>query len=170
MSIPLRNTTTRYGLVSQLFHWLVVGLILIQYVWAWRIDQVEGFRARLELVTQHKTIGMVVLVLAVLRLLWRLFNRPPPLPGGLAGWEVLAARVGHGLLYGLIFAIPLSGWLYSSRRAWAISGGDRSTSPVWLKPRSAWKIFSGDSTARLGLPWPPWPRFTWRPPCATISF
>ena len=114
MSIPLRNTTTRYGLVSQLFHWLVVGLILIQYVWAWRIDQVEGFRARLELVTQHKTIGMVVLVLAVLRLLWRLFNRPPPLPGGLAGWEVLAARVGHGLLYGLIFAIPLSGWLYSS--------------------------------------------------------
>ncbi|TVS12804.1 MAG: cytochrome b [Wenzhouxiangella sp.] len=114
MKIPLRNTPTRYGLVSQLFHWLVVGLIVVQYAWAWRIDNVEGFRARLELVTQHKTIGMVVLALAVLRLLWRLCNRPPPLPGGLARWEVLAARAGHGMLYGLIFAIPLSGWLYSS--------------------------------------------------------
>lgn len=114
MSIPLRNTPERYGLISQMFHWLIVALILGQYAWAWRIDQAEGFRARLELVTQHKTLGMVVLGLATLRLLWRLFNRPPPLPVGLAPWEVLAARVGHGLLYGLLIAIPVSGWLYSS--------------------------------------------------------
>ena len=114
MSIPLRNTANRYGLISQLFHWLVVGLILFQYVWAWRIDNAEGFRLRLELVTQHKTIGMVVLGLAVLRLVWRLFNKPPPLPAGMARWEVLSAQAGHALLYGLIFALPLSGWLYSS--------------------------------------------------------
>lgn len=114
MSIPLRNTANRYGLVSQGFHWLIVGLILFQYAWAWRIENVEGFRARLELVTQHKTIGMLVLGLAVLRLVWRLFNRPPPLPAGMARWEAWAAKLGHALLYGLIFAIPLSGWLYSS--------------------------------------------------------
>ena len=114
MSIPLRNTAHRYGLISQFFHWLVVALILFQYLWAWRIDHAEGFRLRLELVTQHKTIGMLVLGLAVLRLLWRLFNRPPPLPDGMARWEVLSAKAGHALLYGLIFALPLSGWLYSS--------------------------------------------------------
>lgn len=114
MSIPLRNTEKRYGLVSQLFHWLIVGLILFQYTWAWRIENVEGFRARLELVTQHKTIGMLVLGLAVLRLVWRLFNRPPPVPTTMARWEIRAAQVGHGLLYGLIFALPLSGWVYSS--------------------------------------------------------
>jgi cytochrome b561 len=114
MSIPLRNTANRYGLVSQVFHWLVVILILIQFVWAWRIDNADGFRLRLELVTQHKTIGMTVLVLAMLRLLWRLFNRPPTLPEGMRPWERWAARAGHGALYVLIIAMPLSGWLYSS--------------------------------------------------------
>lgn len=114
MSIPLRNTSNCYGLISQLFHWLVVLLILMQYAWAWRIDNAEGFRLRLELVTQHKTIGMAVLSLAILRLLWRLFNRPPALPGGMKGWELLLAKAGHWILYGLIFAMPLTGWLYSS--------------------------------------------------------
>lgn len=114
MSLPLRNSDRRYGLISQLFHWSTVTLILVQFAWAWRIDNVEGFRARLELVTQHKTIGMAVLILATLRLLWRLFNRPPPLPIDMRRWERWAARAGHWLLYGLIFAVPLSGWLYSS--------------------------------------------------------
>jgi cytochrome b561 len=114
LSIPIRNTARSYGLVSQLFHWLVVALILVQYTWAWRIDNAEGFRLRLELVTQHKTIGMTILILVILRLVWRLFNRPPPLPDSMQAWERLAARAGHWLLYGLVLAMPLSGWLYSS--------------------------------------------------------
>jgi cytochrome b561 len=114
LRIPLRNTERSYGLVSQLFHWLIVGLILFQYTWAWRIDNAEGFRLRLELVTQHKTIGMTVLILAVLRLAWRLWNRPPPPESTLKAWEHQAAQAAHWLLYGLIFAMPLTGWLYSS--------------------------------------------------------
>ncbi|MGY6632106.1 MAG: cytochrome b [Wenzhouxiangella sp.] len=110
----LTNTASRYGLISQFFHWAVVALLLFQYTWAWRIDNAEGFRLRLELVTQHKTIGMVVLGLAILRLVWRLFNRPPPMPAAMRGWERLAALAGHWLLYLLIFAVPLTGWLYSS--------------------------------------------------------
>lgn len=114
LGIPFRNTNKAFGLVSQAFHWAIVVLILFQYTWAWRISNVEGFRARFELVTQHKTIGMTILTLAVLRLLWRLFNRPPPLPDGMKRWEHLAAKTSHFLLYALIFAMPLSGWLYSS--------------------------------------------------------
>lgn len=114
MAIPLRNTRDAYGLVSQAFHWLIVVLILFQYTWAWRIGDVEGFRARFELVTQHKTVGMAVLILAFLRLCWRLFNRPPAWPSTLRCWERQAARAGHWLLYGLIVVMPLSGWLYSS--------------------------------------------------------
>jgi cytochrome b561 len=91
-----------------------VGLILFQFLWAWRIDEAEALRDRLELVTQHKTIGMAILALAVLRLLWRLFNRPPPLPGHMSAWERWGAHAGHWILYALIFAIPLSGWAYSS--------------------------------------------------------
>jgi cytochrome b561 len=114
LSIPLRNTESSYGLVSQVFHWLIVVLILFQYTWAWRIDQAEGIRVRLELVTQHKTIGMLVLILAVARLGWRLINRCPTLPATMARWERQAAHAGHAMLYALIVAVPLSGWLYSS--------------------------------------------------------
>lgn len=114
MSLPIRNTERAYGLVSQVFHWLVVAMIIFQYIWAWRIDEADGLRDRLELVTQHKTMGMTILSIALLRLLWRLFNRPPPLPAHMPRWERIAAHAGHWLLYGLIFAIPLSGWAYSS--------------------------------------------------------
>lgn len=114
LKLPFRNTETAYGAVSQGFHWLVVALIIVQFVWAWRIDEVDGLRDRLELVTQHKTIGMTILAIAVLRLLWRMFNRPPALPDHMPRWERIAALAGHWILYGLIFAIPLSGWAYSS--------------------------------------------------------
>ncbi|QKK03455.1 MAG: cytochrome b [Pseudomonadota bacterium] len=126
MPVPFRNTKSAYGVISQTFHWLIVALLIVQYAWAWRIDGVDGIRARLELVTQHKTIGMSVLILAVLRLLWRMFNRPPPLPAGMPRWESLAARAGHWMLYGLIIAVPLSGWAYSS----AAGYGDYWWGPV----------------------------------------
>lgn len=104
----------RYHPVSQLLHWLTVLLILVQFTWAWRIDQAEGFRLRFELVTQHKSLGMAVLVLVLVRLIWRFIVKPPPLPSHRPVWERRAAAWGHGLLYALIIAMPLSGWAYSS--------------------------------------------------------
>lgn len=116
----------RYGAVAQFFHWAVVVLIAFQYTWAWRIEEAEAIRVRFELVTQHKTIGMLVLVLAILRLIWRLFNAPPPLPKHLAKWEVWAAKLGHLALYALIFIVPISGWFYSQ----AAGYGDYWWGPV----------------------------------------
>jgi len=104
----------RYHPVSQLLHWLTVALILVQFIWAWRIDQAEGFRLRFELVTQHKSLGMAVLLLVLARLIWRFIVKPPPLPSHRPAWERRAASWGHGLLYALIIAMPLSGWAYSS--------------------------------------------------------
>lgn len=104
----------RYHPISQLFHWLTVVLILVQFTWAWRIDQAEGFRLRFELVTQHKSIGMAILVLVALRLIWRFIVKPPSLPNSWSHWQRSAASAGHALLYALIFAVPLSGWAYSS--------------------------------------------------------
>ncbi len=114
MPIPLRNTATTWGVVAQLLHWLVVAAILLQFVWAWRIDETESVRQEFALVNQHKSIGMTILALAALRLLWRLFSRQPSSPAVMAGWERTAAAVSHWTLYALIFAIPLSGWAYTS--------------------------------------------------------
>ena len=114
MKVPLRNTRNAYGLVAQAFHWLVVAGIIAQFVWAWRIDRTDSIRAEFALVNQHKSIGMTILGLVVFRLLWRGFNRPPPLPTSMSPWEKFAASTAHWLLYALILAMPLSGWIYTS--------------------------------------------------------
>ena len=62
----------------------------------------------------HKWIGVTVFVLAVFRIGWRLSHRPPPLPVAVPSWQQRAAHVSHLALYLLLFAIPVSGWLYSS--------------------------------------------------------
>lgn len=114
MKLPLSNTDDAYGFVAQVFHWLVVVGISAQFVWAWRIDQTDSIRSQFALINQHKSIGMTVLALVVLRLLWRLMNRIPPFPAGMSGWERAAASTAHWLLYALILAMPLTGWMYSS--------------------------------------------------------
>lgn len=103
-----------YGLIAQALHWLVVVGIVLQFVWAWRIDETDSIRQQYQLVIQHKSIGMTILLLAVLRIGWRLFNPPPTLPDGMAAHERFAAAFTHWALYGLILAIPVSGWVYSS--------------------------------------------------------
>lgn len=114
MKVPLGNTRNAYGLVAQSLHWLVVAGITAQFVWAWRIDRTDSIRAEFALVNQHKSIGMTVLALVVLRLLWRALNRPPPFPSSMSAWERSAASTAHWMLYVLILAMPLSGWLYTS--------------------------------------------------------
>src|SRR6056297_3836367 len=114
MKMPLGNTKMAYGAVAQLLHWLVAAGITAQFVWAWRIDQVDSIRAEFALVNQHKSIGMTVLALVVVRLFWRAFNRPPPFPSSMSAWEKIAASTAHWLLYALILAMPVSGWMYTS--------------------------------------------------------
>lgn len=114
MNVPVRNTRRAYGAVAQFLHWAVVAGILLQFAWAWRIDRTDSIRQQFALVNEHKSIGMTVLLLAAVRLAWRAFNRPPPFPGAMQAWERRAAGIAHVLLYALIFAMPLSGWAYSS--------------------------------------------------------
>lgn len=114
MKTPLGNTPKVYGLVAQTLHWLVVVGIVAQFLWAWRIEEADSIRTQFALVKQHKSIGMTVLAVVVIRLLWRAFNRPPPFPSSMSAREKFAASTAHWLLYALILAMPLSGWIYTS--------------------------------------------------------
>ena len=67
----------------------------------------------------HKTFGITVLGLALLRLMWRIGHRPPPFSPTIPAWPVKSARAGHAGLYFLILAMPLSGWIYDSAWEWA---------------------------------------------------
>ena len=112
--VPLRNTRERYGLVAQLFHWVIVVLVIIQFVLGFMAHGLPISLERLVLLARHKSIGITIFVLMALRLAWRLFSKPPPLPPSRHRLFDLGARVSHALLYALLLAMPPVGWLLSS--------------------------------------------------------
>lgn len=101
-----RNTARRYGSFSQAMHWLVVAGIIAAYFTA----EARGDA----LMALHRSLGITILVLAVLRIAWRLVDRSPEMPPSMARWQRIAARSAHAVLYALLFALPLTGWLLSS--------------------------------------------------------
>jgi cytochrome b561 len=106
-----RNTLVRYGAVAMAFHWLIAAAILFN-IWFGNYvhDMADDDPNHFAYVQIHKSIGLTVLALAFARLVWRLFDPPPPLPETMKPWERWAAKTSHLLLYGLMFAIPLTGW------------------------------------------------------------
>ena len=118
--MPFRNTTRAWGSLSKAFHWLIVLLIINQWVIAERAEELKGL-AKLDALAWHKSFGMTVLMLAVLRLAWRLMNPTPELATETKPWERLLAKISHVLLYALIFAMPLTGWMMSSAKNYPVS-------------------------------------------------
>src|ERR1700723_1843630 len=104
---PKETTPTRYTVVAQIIHWVVAALIVVQFALARMAKDLPLGGRKLELLARHKSVGMTVLMLAVLRLAWRLFNKAPPLPSGMSKLERLGAHFSHWILYLLIFLMPL---------------------------------------------------------------
>jgi cytochrome b561 len=92
-----------------LLHWLVAALIIGNVVLVWIIDDLPDSDVR-PAIDFHKSIGVTVLGLVLLRILWRLSHRPPPLPPSYPAIERWDAHAAHLLLYVLILGLPISGW------------------------------------------------------------
>jgi cytochrome b561 len=105
----------RYSRVAVVLHWLIAPLIVANVTLAWLVDSLPDGWVR-PVIDTHKSIGITVLGLALLRLLWRVGHAPPPLPVAYPRWERTVAHLAHAALYALIVAIPLSGWMHDS--AW----------------------------------------------------
>jgi cytochrome b561 len=119
--MTLRNTPRRWGAIAQLLHWLIVLFIVAQFTLATLFEQLPAGAKKLTLLSRHKSIGITILMLAVVRLAWRWSNPTPTLPDTLKPYERTLARLTHALLYVLLFAVPLSGWLMSSARGFPVS-------------------------------------------------
>ncbi|NPD66857.1 cytochrome b [Lichenicola cladoniae] len=103
----------RYTRTAMALHWLVALLVIANLVLVWTIGWFPDALVRPAIDT-HKSIGITVLGLALLRVLWRFSHRPPPLPAEYSSPERAAAHGAHILLYGLILALPLTGWIHDS--------------------------------------------------------
>jgi cytochrome b561 len=131
MTLPQRYTRLAIAL-----HWLIAVLIGANLILIWSINSVPDSYVR-PMINTHKSIGITVLGLAVLRLLWRLTHAAPPLPTRYQLWEQRLSHWAHVGLYILIFAMPLSGWMHDS----------------------AWKAAASHPMYLFGTV--PWPRIGW---------
>ena len=127
----------RYGATAQALHWLIALLIVVQFVLARMAAHLPLGARKLALLAEHKSFGMTVLVLAAIRLAWRLKNRPPPLPADMHRVERFLARTTHLCFYVLLFAMPLSGWLMSSAKNYSVSWFGAFTWPNLIAPNEA---------------------------------
>ncbi len=115
----------RYTRTAMMLHWLIAVGILCNIALALSADHVPDDWVR-PMIDTHKSIGITVLGLALLRILWRIGHRPPELPRAFPRWERGAAHAAHVLLYVLMIGLPVSGWLHDS--AWK----DAATHPMSL--------------------------------------
>jgi cytochrome b561 len=136
--MPLRNTPAGYGLIAQLLHWIVAGLIGYQYVLATRAADASLFQ-KLGILATHKSIGITILTLAALRLVWSYGVGPHPAPPPAEPlYRRRLAAISHAALYALMIAMPVTGWIMSSAANTPVSVFGRLTLPNLVRPHSDW--------------------------------
>jgi cytochrome b561 len=112
--MTLKNTNERWGAISQTLHWLVVLLIFGIGIVGLVMGDLPKTPKYFWVYTAHKSLGITVLALMLLRLLWRWYAGSPALLPNTPRWQARTATLTHGLLYAFALFMPLSGWLYDS--------------------------------------------------------
>lgn len=135
--MQLKNSSERYGAIARIFHWVmalaIFGMLAVGFIMTDLPMNPDKFRVY----GIHKSVGALILIAALLRLLWRLINLVPPLPAHMPLWERLGAHGSHIALYILLFIMPLSGWLMSSAAGFPVSVFGWFTLPNLIAPDKA---------------------------------
>lgn len=132
--MQFKNSEIRYGAVTQLLHWAIVALIILQYVLAERAEELPLGSAKIATLAKHKSFGITILMLALIRLVWRWMNPVPKTPTTMPRWQQLASHTSHYGLYVLLFVTPLLGWTMSSARNFPVSWFGMFTLPDLVAP------------------------------------
>src|ERR1700756_473488 len=109
----------QYGTTAKVFHWLIVALLLVQYPLGWLMPDIDRGMKPGDAMTWHISIGIVILALIVLRLVWRLTHPVAP-ESSLPPWQRLTSEAVHWMLYALVLATTITGWLFASFRGWSL--------------------------------------------------
>ena len=129
--MTLRNGPDSYGLVSRILHWTMAAAILGMLGFGTWLARMEPRIDTIWLYGAHKSTGMVLFAMVLVRLAWHRVS-PPPAPLPAPRWKTVAARASHALVYLLLAAVPLTGWIAS-----AATGLDVVVFGRWTLPRIA---------------------------------
>ena len=116
------DPTLRYTRTAIAPHWLIAVLVVAQFSWGWWMQEIpkQPVGPRVDAFNLHKSVGMTILALMVVRILWRIGHRAPPLPP-MPYWQAQAARATHVAWYVLLVIHPLSGYLGSEFSGYPVS-------------------------------------------------
>jgi cytochrome b561 len=106
--------TPAYGTVAKAIHWLHAALIITLLVLGWTMVDLPQGPDKTANYALHKSLGLCAMLLVLIRAFWRRTHTPPPLPSRLPAWQHRASHVVHGLIYALLIAAPLAGYLSAS--------------------------------------------------------
>ena len=130
----LRNTRETWGLGARVLHWIVAVMIVSQIITGWLAENETNRETSLMLIRNHFQFGVILSGLILMRLLWRLANRPPSAPEDEPHWRRVAAHGVHGLIYALLLILPISGYV------------------VWVHMKEAMDVFGLFTAPTLFVP------------------
>lgn len=112
--MTIKNTELRWGAISQLLHWAIVLLIATIAILGLTMTDMANGPSKIKIYALHKSLGLTLLSLVLLRLLWRFYAGAPKPVAGTPHWQERIASLTHWALYALMFAMPITGWLFNS--------------------------------------------------------
>src|SRR5580765_8750491 len=112
--MALKNTANEWGSVSKTLHWLIVILIIVMGWLGLTMVDLPNSPHKISTYALHKSIGITILALVVLRLAWRLYAGAPTEIPGTPRWQHTLATLMHGALYALLLVTPITGWIVNS--------------------------------------------------------
>lgn len=111
--MSINNTEASYGSVAKFFHWTIAVVIYTMLFVGYYMGSIEPDSTKFKVYMLHKSFGLTVLLLVLLRFIWRMKSTVPTLPDSVPGWQKLAARLVQYGLYTALILMPLSGWIMS---------------------------------------------------------
>lgn len=148
--MAIKSHKNGFGFATKSLHWVMALLILSAFTIGWYMDFLPLGMAKLEWMSRHKSLGVTILTLTILRIVWRLCE---PTPQALSPHKLErgAAKLGHLGLYGVMIAMPLSGWMMSSAANFPVSVFGLFTLPNLVGPDK--ELFETLRTVHWALSW-----------------
>jgi cytochrome b561 len=140
-----RDVVGHYTRTAIALHWLIALVILVQIPFGWSLEEIpSGTAARSWYVNLHKSVGMTLGAVIVLRAGWRWFHPPPALPQWMPRWERFGANAIHAGLYACMLIMPLTGYVASNFSKWGVKYFNTILLPPWgVDDERIYALFNG---------------------------